>query len=457
MHEETIINVIYLGMKKFYTIMLSAAVCFSAGAYELQTSCSDVRFPAKGNVAVDRVASKLVKKDAPASRAALTLQDYEGVYTWYTYQPVNGQLESKEYELEFVIADEATGEMAIWGISEQYALSATLDLAKGTLTIPAGQYLGPFEGTDENGKPVSGEQFWYYKDVEVSANGETFSVLPGIGSQQASVGKVVDGSITFPVYDMWCWGVVDKEDFATATEYGTVLLFIRNTLDIYIDPTIGWVDYCTGVFEDGWGVPGVEQDPAAFPWSVKIQQNENDPGRYRLLNPYMAEGCPFADVSTEGYIVFNLADPEFVMVLPGYASGYKTGNGDIYCFNFEGYLCADGTYTKDQVIDIFMENGITEWSKLDGKVVTIPTCRFDFDRTCASAYTWQNQQGGSLADLMKAKITFDKTPDSVESISVDNANGEVEYYNLQGVRLDRPAKGINIRVADGKATKVVVR
>ncbi|WP_348673525.1 hypothetical protein [Duncaniella dubosii] len=44
----------------------------------------------------------------------------------------------------------------------------------------------------------------------------------------------------------------------------------------------------------------------------------------------------------------------------------------------------------------------------------------------------------------------------IEDITVDGAEGEATYYNLQGVRIERPAKGgVYVRVAAGKATKVV--
>ncbi len=46
------------------------------------------------------------------------------------------------------------------------------------------------------------------------------------------------------------------------------------------------------------------------------------------------------------------------------------------------------------------------------------------------------------------------TPTSVEGIEAEG-NGEVEYFNLQGVKVQNPEKGIYIRVQDGNAVKMV--
>ncbi|MDE5664191.1 MAG: hypothetical protein K2I37_09195 [Muribaculaceae bacterium] len=46
-----------------------------------------------------------------------------------------------------------------------------------------------------------------------------------------------------------------------------------------------------------------------------------------------------------------------------------------------------------------------------------------------------------------------RVPDGVDGVAAEE--GEVHYYTLQGVRVDRPTRGIYIRVADGRSRKVV--
>lgn len=50
-----------------------------------------------------------------------------------------------------------------------------------------------------------------------------------------------------------------------------------------------------------------------------------------------------------------------------------------------------------------------------------------------------------------------KGPSAVSDITADDSNAPVEYYNLQGVRVDNPANGLYIRRQGNTVTKVLVR
>ena len=52
----------------------------------------------------------------------------------------------------------------------------------------------------------------------------------------------------------------------------------------------------------------------------------------------------------------------------------------------------------------------------------------------------------------------DTTESAVEDVKVNaTSEGNAEYYNLQGIRVDNPQSGIYIRRIGSKATKVLVR
>lgn len=50
-----------------------------------------------------------------------------------------------------------------------------------------------------------------------------------------------------------------------------------------------------------------------------------------------------------------------------------------------------------------------------------------------------------------------KTPTGIENVSADNTNAPVEYFNLQGIRVDNPAAGLYIRRQGNATTKVIVK
>lgn len=72
-------------------------------------------------------------------------------------------------------------------------------------------------------------------------------------------------------------------------------------------------------------------------------------------------------------------------------------------------------------------------------------------------YRWQDENGNSLADQMVSKITFDLPPVSVGTIGAPEQN-VVEFFNLQGMRVEKPAPGqILIKRTANGAMKTVIR
>ena len=71
---------------------------------------------------------------------------------------------------------------------------------------------------------------------------------------------------------------------------------------------------------------------------------------------------------------------------------------------------------------------------------------------------YPNVSGDSFFRLEKANnkwtAVFDDEATAVENIAADNA--PVEYYNLQGVKVNCPENGIFIKKQGNKATKVIL-
>lgn len=54
---------------------------------------------------------------------------------------------------------------------------------------------------------------------------------------------------------------------------------------------------------------------------------------------------------------------------------------------------------------------------------------------------------------MKQPYFFTLAVSGIEDVEVENV--EVEYYNLQGLKVEKPESGVYIKVSGGKAEKVV--
>ena len=66
------------------------------------------------------------------------------------------------------------------------------------------------------------------------------------------------------------------------------------------------------------------------------------------------------------------------------------------------------------------------------------------------------REAKSFTTKAATKYAFDVT-DEVTSINeVESEDAPVEYYNLQGVKVENPEKGIFIKKQGKKATKVVL-
>ena len=70
-----------------------------------------------------------------------------------------------------------------------------------------------------------------------------------------------------------------------------------------------------------------------------------------------------------------------------------------------------------------------------------------------SAYGVYAVAGGTIRLPAEALIS------GVDAVAVDNADetGPVEYYNLQGVKVDNPSRGFYILRQGSKATKILIK
>lgn len=118
---------------------------------------------------------------------------------------------------------------------------------------------------------------------------------------------------------------------------------------------------------------------------------------------------------------------------------------------------------------VIREDGATEWVNLadattpeafswdfyDNAQISLETyagkkiqVAFKYTSTAEVAGTWEVQS---------IDITADPDPEAgIDNVAVEAENGPVEYFNLQGVRVENPTNGLYIMRQGSKATKVIL-
>ncbi len=395
-------------MKKVYTLLAIASVALSAAAAPPTTFTGQVSSmkPAK-SVAYHSVsgtsARKLVKAPSQSRSGEefefKTVEDFEGNYIWDFGNFLTGKYETQELSIK--VTDAAKGEVEIHGMTiaglNYNPIKAVVDITAGTFSIPNTQYLGEYD---------EGSPDYFYVKVD---DEETGDFADGNSDLKATVGTIVGGDISFPDDEYWAVGNPDNEVLGFWVLSGFNVFSIIPAPDEPIDPMEGWEVYCTGKLQDGWICPGFGVDPAGTFFDVEIHRSTTTPGVYRLYNPYMSDGFQFKDYASEGSIVFDISDKEFVSVLYNFNSGVYNGSSAIGCTNIEGYFVNQG-YDKEVITAVLgysEENpeGIKEWSTYDEneKMVSIPTARISL--AGQGNYVWTDAES-----IMVSKIIFDKAP-----------------------------------------------
>lgn len=228
-----------------------------------------------------------------------------------------------------------------------------------------------------------------------------------------------------------------------------------------------WQPAGTALFMDGWLHPGLslDQHTEAFQYEVPLQKNTVREGVYRLVDPYHL-GAPslYNDATEPGYIVFDVSDPDHVVFEPvnaGFINYYPMGITEFYCTNNAWYTMNrrgwdlktliqnvgdDFTWTtfKDGVVTLgsrINKNGEMEWDACFGTQSSFPGENAWFDKD----YFPVN---------MDASITF-LSESGVESAIERTDDGSPRYFNMQGVEVKNPDKGVFIEMKNGKSRKII--
>ena len=430
-------------MKKFYTLAIAALVAVSSVSAE---GFKQLSLEKDGMTKFNKVvASEKVSMDTPSknlnnvSTKDIDIADFSGDYAWsYTglTQSTDGQTVTAAIKITKTTGNNYT-------ISYNgFEFGASFSLMSQTLSIPANQDLGYNEANQI--------QVYLY---HLSLTNGSLTVL------DTPLTATIDGdSFVFGADEIIGIGNIDAGWFLLGSDN----VFAVATGVVWSNPTMPdgeWEAFGTGTFADGWQVAAYGVDVNEYAWTVNIEKNKDNEGVYRMVNPY--QNSPISNYNTdptgEGYIVFSVADPEFVLVYPYIYSGLRDDYGAYLNTNFEGYytIASNGQITKDQVIS---QLGITpsSFDEING-LVTFRNNRFGTTDNPDKLYNWQNQAGEYI--VVDGSLQFNDWAGINGVTAVENENAPVEYYNLQGMRINNVENnpGLYIRKQGDKATKVYVK
>ncbi|MDE6497066.1 MAG: hypothetical protein K2L21_00195 [Muribaculaceae bacterium] len=224
------------------------------------------------------------------------------------------------------------------------------------------------------------------------------------------------------------------------------------------DTAAGWTEIGKCTYQDGFILAGwYLTDPAKHMWKVPIEEKDDTPGLYRLINPYLVAGNPMLSVNINtgnAYILVDATDPDIVVITPqfsGFSGSVDQTDRNFYIGNMAGTLVANDYWTKDEIKQYAPQRIDT----MSAGVITINNTLYGFNASSDFGYVWTDYEDQPLT--YPAKIFMPGVDAGVSDVAAD-ADFSEEYYNLQGIRVANPEPGnVYIRHRGTHTEKVIIR
>lgn len=227
------------------------------------------------------------------------------------------------------------------------------------------------------------------------------------------------------------------------------------------DPDSDWVDIGMAQYTDTFleWLTGT----ASFPtWEVPMQQNVKDPSLYRLVNPYAAwrdtgDGTMTYDSDNNYYmtLIMQHYDGFSLVGIPTFYTGLRhTSYGDYAVSN----QAADALKSTDDFLTLYY-NYPGCLGVLENGIISYPShCVIEMEY-------YQNFYGyfGQF-DINGSFVSANSTGDfrivmprsGLNDLRVDDDNDNVEYYNLQGIKIAQPASGQITIMRKGNKSQLII-
>lgn len=436
-------------MKKIYAILtLAAATCISANAATQKTvSAKDAVVSQKiESVSSSVKGMKMTRKDGP--KKVTSVDDVLGSYsaTW-AYWMLEGQDQFNGECSPIISKGDVEGEVVFsYFPYSDVSYVGTVDIEKQQIIIEEQETEMYLPNYNENMKfvgekgIVEGDKIHWEEGgsliLNIAENGDLYNETDGFGL------RVTDGYF-----------------FAAAG-------FILEKPDYFVFNPEEWVEGGTAKFTDNSvaNFYKAEYRPGAV--DVNLLCNKDNSNLWAIQNPYMQGEWANLNLATEagksanGFLVFDLTDPECVLLRPATASGFYFDNrqaetdpmsySEAYLYNKEGRLFYIGQWETWEIIDDFGAVG-DPISTYDAATSTVDIQNILFgDTENPLASYWFGEDAPMTMTIVMSTV-------GINGVEVD-ANAPVKYYNLQGLEIANPVKGqLVIKTQGGKAVKTIIK
>lgn len=242
-------------------------------------------------------------------------------------------------------------------------------------------------------------------------------------------------------------------------EYTALMTYTAGEDKKYLSATYtydsNWQDYGTADFTEDYLASYYDNFPIKTAYNLKLQKHGDDE-IYRIVNPYSTDDTwtsewsrlLIAEPLCNSYLAINCERDDRVYV---YINPMDITDGD-------GVRMVFGSAAHYNIINDRTEDQITEkgyWGTItrDGD-----TAEIDFPQTTLMMrqITSEYPMFANYNDAFK--VVMHKSAGVNDIMTDTDTNAPVEFFNLQGVRVNNPVAGnLYLRRQAGKTTKVVVR
>lgn len=232
-----------------------------------------------------------------------------------------------------------------------------------------------------------------------------------------------------------------------------------------------WIDLGEAVLMDGWVLPGlgINQTNPKYWYKVPVQKDADRPV-YRLVDPYhIGPAADYNESTKVGYIVLDATDPDHVVVNPdmvsaGFASE-KLGINEFYCYNMLGFACANfPEYTTQEIIDrvgdgypyTTFKDGVFSLTYIIDEGEKLYDANYGNENNPTGGFHWYVSPTSSVSKDMSCRISL-PADTGIRDSEIDEEEAPVEYFDMQGLPVSDPERGLYLRRQGSRTSKVLIK